>query len=268
MTASFVFFGLLYLSAIEPFNPSLPQEQIIANIERLVAQRPKDKSAAAYLKGALNPSNAIHVQERAAWAIGQLEYTALLPELLKAAEHPGLLVRSAAVNALMRIKPTQALPVLISIAQQDPVLLLRQKATLALGLIKSDKNAQLLADLSSDEKPEIRGASVLAMARLHSSKNNFSEILKEMTKDPSPYVQARAKAALNMINDKKETVRTYLTLEDFDIRLVAARYFYEKGMKADMKALKESANSEADEDVRYELNLAIRATQRRIKAKN
>ncbi len=242
-------------------------EEIVAAIEEAVSKNSRDKATVTSLIQALDSVNSdIRVKERAAWALGQIKAESALKALSTAADHKGLLVRSAAINSLIRIRAKAALPLLIKAATADPVLSVRQRAVSGLGLLRSDKAIQPLVDLSSDVREEIKGAAVLAMSALHSSKNDFSEILGEMEKDPSPYVQERAKTALILAKGKAAQVANLFNSVDSDIRLFAALYFTSKGKAADLKILKPLQSSDANDDVRDEIQTAIKAIERRMKA--
>ena len=265
LLASLFIFPLFSQGAI-PLQ-SGTSEEIVAAIEETVSKNSRDKATVASLIHALDSTNSdVRVKERAAWALGQIKAESALKALAKAAEHKGLLIRSAAINSLIRIRSNAALPILIKTAMSDPVLAVRQRAVSGLGLLRSTKAIEPLVQLSSDEREEIKGAAVLSMSALHSSKNNFSEILGEMEKDPSVYVQERAKTALILAKGKAAQVAPLFSSDDSDIRLFAALYFTAKGKTSDLKTLKAFQNSEANEEVQDEIQTAVKSIQRRAKA--
>jgi HEAT repeat protein len=164
----------------------------------------------------------------------------------------------------MRFRNKSTLPIFADIAENDSILRLRQRATLALGLLQSDKAISHLVKLSSDKLPEIRGAAALGMAATQSKKNDFSEIMKEMMAESDPYVKIRAEAGWNAIKKKTVVLREQLKSQDSDLRQFAALYFRNQGQSADLNVLKDAWNSEADEDVRFELSAAIESTKKRV----
>jgi HEAT repeat protein len=135
-----------------------------------------------------------------------------------------------------------------------------------MGLLRWEKAVNDLAQLSSDERPEVRAAAVLAMAATHSKKNDFSQILKEMKTDPDPYVQARAQTALDLVQGKRDVIASFLESDDADTRLFTAQYYHYQGTQADLKQVKDAANGESDDAVRAELKDAARAIEKRAEA--
>jgi len=263
-------FFLLFLSISSPSHALIskddPPEKTIQYIDQLVSQKkPPNKEAIQSLVAALSdPDYSILVKERAAWAIGQLGLKDHTPSLREAAKHKSLLVRSAALDALLRLRADSGIPIYVNIAKNDPILVLRKKATLGLGLLRSEKSIKPVVDLSADEKEEIRGASVLAMAALHSSKNDFREVLKEMMKDQSAYVQQRAKVGLDIANKNFASVKTHLTSSDPDVRLVVALFYRTHGRESDLASVKKKKQEESDSEVQSELDSAIRAITKRV----
>lgn len=242
------------------------QEEIVAEIDAVVAKKKAPAGFGAALAGLLTSSTAgIRAKERAAWAIGELEYKNGAQALLKAADHKGLLVRSAALASLARLRPAAALPVFARVAQSDPILQLRQRATVALGLYRSDKAIEPLVKLSSDPAPEVRGAAAIAMAMMQSKKNDFTELLAEMATDESAYVKERAERALSIARGKPGEVVSALKTGDSDIRLAAAATLERTAGEKQLPALKDAWNGEADDDVREVLERAIVSTKRRVK---
>jgi HEAT repeat protein len=137
---------------------------------------------------------------------------------------------------------------------------------IALGAFRSEKAIQSLVQLSSDQSPELRGAAALAMAATHSKKNDFSEVLKEMTEDENPYVRERAARGLEIVQAKTPDVLLQLKSGDSDVRFTAALYFEGRGGGKELSALKDAWNTEADEDVRDQLSRSIITTKRRVQA--
>ncbi len=239
-------------------------EVAAAKIDKIVQQKKASKSEIKEISAALtDPGTTIRVKERAAWALGELDAKSKVPTLIEASKNRGLLVRSAALNSLIRLRPVSALPTFVEIAEGDPILSLRQNATLGLGLLQSDKAIPALVKLAQDPAPEIRGAAALAMASLQSSKNDFSEALKQMAADQNSYVQERANKGLEVASRKNKTVLAHLDSADVDIRLFAALYFTQHGTSKDLKRLRSAANSEADEETRHQLKKSIEATKKR-----
>ncbi|MBS1983058.1 MAG: HEAT repeat domain-containing protein [Bdellovibrionales bacterium] len=218
----------------------------------------------------LNEDNTpITVKERVAWGLGLVgqKDKGTVPALLKAAEHKGLLVRSAAVNSLIRLRAQPALPVLEKIARHDPILSVRCNATEGLGLLESTQAIKPLVDLSLDPTPEVKGSAALAMAALQSKKNDFRSALQDMVSDESPFVQERAKDALLIANRKNTDVQALLQSSDRDIRLFAALFFLRYGVKADLKAVQNAYDGESDDGVRKMLTDANIAIKKRAIAK-
>jgi HEAT repeat protein len=236
----------------------------LAAIEAAVAAHKATPAAIHLWIGLLSSeSSSIPVKERTAWALGLLgkNNTRTVPALLKAAEHKGLLVRSAAVNSLVRLRAKAALPTLEKIAKTDPILNVRREATLGLGLLASDPAIPALVDLSLDATPEVRGASALAMSALQSKKNSFIDALQSMLTDDNPYVQERVKDALVMAQKKNVDTRALLASSEQDVRLFAAFYFLRYGASADKTAVQVAYDGESDDDVRQMLadaNIAIK----------
>jgi hypothetical protein len=253
--------------AAEPPFKSGTNEEIISYIDHMVKTNVRDKTTLASMAALLQDPNAsVGVRERVAWAMGQLDMRSDVNKLIAAARDKGLLVRSAALNALIRMRARSAYPVLLDIAKSDPVLTLRQRAVLGMGLLRWEKAVNDLAQLSSDERPEVRAAAVLAMAATHSKKNDFSQILKEMKTDPDPYVQARAQTALDLVQGKRDVIASFLESDDADTRLFTAQYYHYQGTQADLKQVKDAANGESDDAVRAELKDAARAIEKRAEA--
>ncbi|MFN0117534.1 MAG: HEAT repeat domain-containing protein [Elusimicrobiota bacterium] len=244
----------------------LSPEEATVKIDEVVASKKATKEFLNYLNQSLkNPETPIKIKESAAWALGELNAKQFSPTLLSAAQDKGLLVRSAAMDSLIKLRDSNALTLIMKSAKTDPILALRLKATLGLGLLKSDKGIQTIVDLSSDEREEIRAASVLSMGALHSKKNDFSEILKEMTQDKSEFVQERAKQTLALIKKTKQAAQNQLTSSDEDIRLFAALYLKSNGASKDISYMKEALNGESNDSVRRELEQAIQAIKKRNK---
>lgn len=267
----FLFLGLLMAMPVcaeqDMINPEDDAQNTLSYIEEAVAQKKTDKTTIERLKKELaDDTGDVRVRERAAWALGKLGATSAVQTLLQAAQNKGLLVRSAAINALVELRSSAALPILLETSKSDPILVVRQRSALALGLIRSEKAIPTLVDLSSDPREEIRGATALALGAMHSQKNDATQILKEMTQDTSPYVQDRAQHALDGIKKPVDQLRTHLSSSDPDVRLFAAVHFGKRGRSSDVKFLKEAAGGDADEDVRKEINLAIKAIQKRAAA--
>ncbi len=252
--------------AANPFAGKTDDE-IAAQIDTVVANKViPDGFESALTKVVTNPDAGIRARERAAWALGELEYKPGVPALLNAADHKGLLIRSAALGSLARLRPLEALPVFVRVAQSDPILQLRQRATIALGSYRSDKAIDPLVKLSSDPTPEIRGAAALAMAMTHSKKNDFTEVLTEMEGDENPYVKERATRGLEIIHGKTAEVMTALKTGDQDVRFTAAIHLEKAAGNKELEGLKEAWTSEADEDVRAQIQRSIVATKKRVAA--
>jgi HEAT repeat protein len=253
----------LALFAESPFA-GRTNDEILSKIDLLVKNRSKDKPTLTAMAALLdNPDASVNVRERAAWAIGQLEFTPETNRLIKAAGDKGLLVRSAALNALIRMRARSAYPVMLQIAKSDPVLSLRQRAVLGMGLLRWEKAVNDLAALSSDERPEVRAAAALAMAATHSKKNDFTQILNEMKTDQDAFVQTRAQVGLDIAQGKKAALFEDLESEDADTRLFTAQYFRYSGTSSDLKKLKGFYDGEPDDNVRAELLAATRAIDKR-----
>lgn len=264
--AALSFFVLLPLHAADPFKTGT-NDEVIAHIDQMVKNKTRDKTALASMAALLQDPNAsVGVRERVAWAMGQLDMRSDVNKLISAAKDKGLLVRSAALNALIRMRARSAYPVFLDIAKNDPVLSLRQRAVLGMGLLRWEKAVNDLAELSSDERSEVRAAAALAMAATHSKKNNFTQILNEMKSDPDAFVQARAQAGLELAQGKRDLVAARLEDTDADVRLFAAQYYHYQGTQADLKRVKDAANGESDEYVRLELVDAGRSIEKRIAA--
>jgi len=237
----------------------------------LIEEAVKTKTAnAAFLKSLEshlnNPKSSIRLKEYSAWAIGELNHRDGVKSLVKAANHKGLLVRAAGLEALMHMRARTGLKTYIHIANNDPTLILRQRATIALGLLRWEKTINALVTLSEDPKKEIRGAAALSMGATQSEKNSFIEILEEIrSEDKSPYVQLRALRALRVAQRKNSTVRTHLDSPDPDIRLMAALYFHYHGTKHDIQALKNRLPNESDPEAQYEIEQALLGIEKRIK---
>jgi HEAT repeat protein len=266
IAVSFGFCASDFGFAADSLTPASTPEETLNFIESVVQSKTKDKTVIASMTALLDDPNApVNVRERAAWAIGQLRLSSEVNKLVTAAHDKGLLVRSAALNALIRLRARSGYPVYLDIAQSDPILSLRQRAVLAIGLLRWDKAVNDLAKLSSDERAEVRAAAALAMAATQSKRNDFTQILKEMKQDADAFVQGRAQIALDIAQSKFASVQKYLQSEDADVRLYAAFFFHYAGRRADLAALKEAFNGEANDDVRDELDAAIQAINKRTK---
>lgn len=245
-------------------------DQTLEQIEVGVKSRQASAQDVATLIQLLqSDTSTIPIKERAAWALGFVgeKDKNTVPVLLKAAEHKGLLVRSAAINSLIRLRAKSALPILEKVAAADPILAVRRDATLGLGLLESEKAIQPLVELSSDASADIRGAAALAMSALQSKKNDFREILKEIKADADPSVQERAGQALLIAKGKNAAIRPQLASTDRDVRLFTALYFLRHGTAADKKAVQAAADGEADDEVRGVLEEANAAIKKRSAAK-
>jgi len=242
-------------------------EEKLAHIDFLVKQEKlTDKKTMSALAGILLDADSPPlVQERAAWALGQLNLRSQAKVLVQAAKSKSLLVRSAALDSLMRFRARSGFSIYIDIAKKDPVLSMRQRATLALGLLRWQKTIKYLVELSSDPKEEIRGASTLAMAATHSSKNDFKEIMKEMMEDKNPYVQQRAQVGTDIILRKNKAIQKHVNSSDADIRLFSALFFHFHGTSPDLEPLRVASKTEKNIDVQYEMSLAIKGIEKRMK---
>lgn len=242
-------------------------DEKISIIEDIVAAKKKDPATLQNLRAQLADENGdVRLRERAAWALGELRDAGAIPTLIEAAHHKSLLIRSAAMNSLVQLRALAAVPMFIDSAQNDLILTLRQRSTLALGILHAEKGIPTLATLSSDQREEIRGAAALALGAVHSKKNDATQILKEMKKDASPYVQERAQHALEGIRGTAAQLKAQMNSADPDIRLFAALHYAQRGKKSDLKFLTAAANSDADEDVRQELQEAVAAINKRAAA--
>jgi HEAT repeat protein len=132
-----------------------------------------------------------------------------------------------------------------------------------LGLLQTEKAIQPLVKLSSDPAPEVRAAATFGMAALQSKKNDFSQALGEMAADQSNFVQDRAKQGLDIVHRKNAAVMKHLGSDDSDERLFAALYFQNHGTHKDLAALKTKWEGESDEDVKLELEAAMKAIKKR-----
>jgi HEAT repeat protein len=252
-------------AAANPFAGK-SDDEIAALIDQTVQKGKAPDSFGNALAGVLSDPNAgIRARERAAWAIGELNYKPGIPALEKGAQHKGLLIRSASINSLARMRPASALPTLANAAANDPILQIRQHATIALGLLRSDKAIDPLVKLSQDPLPEIRGASALAMAMLQSKKNDFREVLKEMEGDDNPYVKERAERGMEIAGGKTAAVMSALKTGDADVRLAAAAHLEHVAGSKEIFDLEDAWNGEADEDVRTQLQRTIVATKERMR---
>ena len=236
------------------------------HIDFLVQQKsPTNKKTISNLTKTLShPNTPVLLKERIAWAFGELNLRSQVKALSDAAAHPSLLVRSAALDSLMRFRARTAFPHYVEISSNDPALILRQKATVAMGLLRWEKTIPHLVKLSDDPKEEIRGAAVLSMAATHSNKNSFKEILTDMSKDPSPYVQERVRKGMDIVNRKNKTVRTHFQSKDGDIRLFAALYLHYYGRKGDLASLKNSFKKEGNPHIKFEINQALKGIRKRV----
>lgn len=261
---------LVFLAAKAVFAASVPfgsgnPDEIVAAIDNVVKSNKPDKNFLGSFSGVLNDAQTpILVKERLAWAAGQLKLTKFVPDLIKAARHPSLIVRSAAVDALVRIRAGSALPTLLEVAASDPTLRLRVRATHGAGLLRSSNAVQPLVNLSSDPREEVRAAAALAMAATHSKKNDFTEILAEMAADQSPYVQQRARLGLDYVRQNTEALRKHLSSGDADLRLFAGLYFQHHGDRSDLTPVKTRLKNEPDEDARHQMELAVRGINNRL----
>jgi len=263
-TLSLLLIGLSFATA----NPKIPlktgsPDEIIESINKVVEK--KDKSREVAQSPALeSPDSSIRIKEHAAWALGELELRKQVRVLVKATENKSLLVRSAALNSLIHLRARTGLPAYKKIANNDPILLLRKRGVVAMGVLRWEKTIDTLVALSSDERIEIRGASLLAMGATHSKKNDFRKLLKEMKKDKDIYVQERAQKGLDVALRRNEAVHAHLKSDDPAIRLFAAVYFHYHGRSKDLAVLKDARQVESDEEVRYSLWLAQEGIRKRI----
>jgi hypothetical protein len=101
------------------------------------------------------------------------------------------------------------------------------------------------------------------MAATQSKKNDFSQALKEMSADPSPYVQDRATIGLDITARNRKAMLTHLNAASIDIRLFSALYFHWHGTSKDMSALKTAVANESNDEIRYELGIAEKAIKKR-----
>jgi HEAT repeat protein len=267
------FFALLLsvpmLSAV-PARADEATDQTLAQIEAAVkAGKASPQAIHEWITLLNNSATPISVKERAAWGLGFVggKDKGTVPALLTASEHKGLLVRSAAVNSLIRLRAPAALPTLTQVAKQDPILSVRRNATLGLGLLGSDKAIPALVELATDATPDVKGAAALAMSALQSKKNDFTQAIESIASDDNPYVQERTKDGLLMARRKNADVRNLLSSPDQDIRLFAALYFLRNGRKADQAAVVAAYNGESDDDVRKLLADANIAIKKRTGAK-
>ena len=259
--------GVLIAGAAAASNPfaGKSEDEIVNLIDATVQKGKAPDSFGNALAGLLvNPDGGIRARERAAWALGELNYKPGVAALLKGAEHKGLLIRSASINSLARMRPVSALPVLANAAANDPILEIRQHATIALGLLRSDKAIDPLVKLSQDPTPEVRGASALAMAMLQSHRNDFTQVLKEMEADENPYVKERAQRGMEIATGKTAAVMDALKTGDADVRLAAAAHLERVAGAKELSGLEEAWNGDADEDVRAQLKRTIVAAKERI----
>lgn len=259
-------FGFFLLFGIIPSTLADSPEETVAQIESLVKNHSTDKSAISSMVVQLNdPAAPIHVRERAAWAIGQLNLKHETGKLIQAAGHKSLLIRGAALGALIHLRAKEAFAIILQSAQSDSILSLRQQSTLGLGLLGLDQGVKPLAALSSDTRIEVRASAALAMAMLQSKRNDFSGILQEMTTDADPAVQERAKIGLDLAQKKNGEILAHLKSEDVDVRLASAHYFLTSGSKTDLADVKEAFNQEANEEVRQELENAVKVIEKKAK---
>lgn len=241
---------------------SLPE--ILTRIDAIAEKKAPSPADVAYLRTTLRKDDApIPARERAAWALGQLKAVSAEPELLDAVEHKSLLVRAAALRALIRTRSKKALPAIIEIARRDPVLPLRTQAVEALGVLRDDGAVQPIADLSADERPEVRAACALTMAALQSKRNDFLSLLKELASDADGFVAERARLATALARGDGATAAILLQSEGADLRMAAAIYYEKNGMgPLAAKAVKKAANGEADDEVKDVLERALKAAKK------
>lgn len=266
---SFVIIALVSLTKANPIPfESGTTEEILAAIDQVVAQKPKQKATREKLNASLSRAlasndNPVKVRERSAWALGRLGGQNQIAVLNKAVKDKGLLVRSAALDSIVFLRDPSSLQTLIDVAKNDPNPHMRYWAILGIGLLRSDKAIKPLVHLSTDASEEVRGASTLAMAFLHSKKNDFSHVIDDMSADTSDFVQKRATFAKNVMQKSTEPLLLALDSDQTDHRLFGATYFKIYGKQTHLKKLSASMNGEPNDHVRLELEKAISAIKTR-----
>jgi len=263
MTVFFLCLPMLLSAQIAELKPG-EEKTVIASIDEAVRKKARDDKTKYALSKLLSGQNTpVLVKERAAWALGELEIRSQTKTLGKAAQSKSLLVRSAALDALIHLRASSSLGVLIQTAKSDPVFNLRINAIAGLGLIKKQDAIPTLVKLAGEKNEEIRGTTALAMAALQSKKNDFSEALDYLGKDSSPFVQERADIGKNIVRKNTAAIIQYLDAPDPMIRLFAAQYFHYYGKEKDIKTLQSALSDEQNEAAKYELGLAIKGIKNR-----
>ncbi len=241
-------------------------EPTTESIDKAVQGKKRDtQTKLALAKFLSDPGTPVLVKERAAWALGQLDIRSQNKALLKAGENKSLLVRSAALDSLIRLRASSALPLLKKTAAEDPVFSLRFKAIVGMGLLRQADAIATLVKLAQDSNEEIRGVTALAMAALQSKKNDFGDAMDYLGKDKSSFVQERAKIGKEIVNKNSSAVLNKLESADPVVRLFAAQYFHYHGKAGHISSLKNHLAAEINGDVKHELDLAVKGIQNRIR---
>jgi HEAT repeat protein len=183
---------------------------------RLSAGPPTERQAALIALGLLDASSQLQeiiralrdetpgVRANAAWALGRINEKTAAPALLAAVSDRDETVRAAAIVALGHIGGVQdSIEVLIRVLRTDTSPEVRRVAAWALGELRNrTATPALVQALSADRSEEVREMSVWALATIN-ARDALDAIVTAMRKDESAAVRETSAWAVAELNGRR-----------------------------------------------------------------
>lgn len=192
-------------------------------------------------------------------AIGKMKIKGGQPELLKiiADEYSTAIEKSAAIEALLVLLENIDREKILALTNSDRAGL-RLLACQVVCHLKSDRDADLMVILSTDNHAEVRMAALYALGLLSipSMKNSLVNLARAKLQDPTPEVAVTAAWLLTILQpaSAREAFMPMITHPQRQIRLLAAAALTSTGRYGSSLALELFAKSQ---DPFFKMNLAI-----------
>ena len=219
------------------------------------------------LRAELADSNVL-VRESAAWALGQMR-DASAASLLAARwkEEKSLLVKSAIVEAMGKIRSEEESPAVLEQAFRARSPILSRPAAIGLGLFCEWAKARVLLDRVKDSSPRVREAIALALAPYKEAESKAA--LEDLAMDPIATVKDRAVFSLKLQEEGEGffgAAAQGLKSPDSSVRRISARLLGLRGALKESRApLVELDRRDLEPGVRLEARLALAQIGRREK---
>ncbi|MGD8780437.1 MAG: M56 family metallopeptidase [Ignavibacteria bacterium] len=215
------------------------------SIIKLQGRTPSDREL-KYNKAIQELNSSVNsVQEKAAWALGDLEDKRAVDQLIKTLDDDDPMVRAMAAWALGEIKEQSSLDALIEhlLDKNDYT---KEMIIRAIGELENKSSVNDLVMCLSNNNPDIRYATVWALGEIR-NEESFAAVVKAL-KDTSLYVKETAINILGQTGSKENTQYLVPLLKDKSprIRCAAASTIGRLGNKESVKHLVNSLDDKND----------------------